>query len=150
MVFTSKQYAKSYTVDEDFGQKLKELFQNDWTILFIGYGVAEFELIRYFLKKSSGKDRKLFLLEGYLAKDQTIKYQFDCDYYDSLGITLIPYSREKEDYQGMINVLKEWNKTVQTKTFAGSIVKENAIKSIVAKEPTEESIQALITMVNKK
>ena len=148
MVFTSEQYAEAYNVENDFGRKLKKLFEKGWTILFIGYGVSEFELLRYFLKFKDDKVRRMFILDGYLAKDK-IKYEFDKEYYESLGIYLLPYSREKNDYKQMLAVLKSWDKDVKTKTLASSIVKEEAIKNITSQMPFAESVEALVRMVNK-
>ncbi|MCR5422518.1 MAG: SIR2 family protein [Bacilli bacterium] len=119
MVFTSEEYAKAYNIIDTFGNKLKDLFDYPWTILFIGYGVAEFELLRYFLKFKDDKARRMFMLDGYLAKDR-IKYDFDVEYYKSLGIYLLPYSREKDNYRALLKALRAWDKDVKTKTMAGS------------------------------
>ena len=148
MVFTSEQYARAYNIEYGFGRKLKELFSKEWTILFIGYGVSEFELLRYFLRFKDDKVRRMFMLGGYLAKDR-IKYEFDKEYYESLGIYLLPYSREKNDYEQLLVVLKSWNKDVKTKTLAGSVVKEEVIKNITSQMPFDESVEALTRMVNK-
>ena len=147
MVFTSEQYARAYTFDQDLGKKLIELFDKDWTILFIGYGVGEFDLLRYFLKKKSST-RRLFMLSGYLEKD-TIKLKFDQEYYDSLGITLLPYSREKKDYYALINVLEQWDKDVTEKTFASSINKKDIIETITSMKPTDVNVEKILNMVNK-
>ncbi len=96
MVFTSQQYASAYMADADFGKNLLQLFgRGDKTVLFIGYGVNEFELIRYFLKTTTTPERpSMFMLNGYLKKD-TLKYEFDKEYYRTLGIEVLYYSLEK-------------------------------------------------------
>ena len=148
MVFTSEQYARAYTFDEDFGKRLNDLFKNkDWTILFLGYSVGEFELLRYFLKKK-GSTRKLFMLSGYLDKD-LIKLDFDEEYFGSLGITLLPYSREKEDYQALITVLEKWDEDVRKKTLASSLAKKNIIDRITKNRPTDVNVEKIEKMVNK-
>lgn len=148
MVFTSEEYAKAYTIDDSFGEKLIDLFDYSWTILFIGYSVTEFELLRYFLKFKDDKARRMFILDGYLAKDR-IKYEFDVDYYKSLGICLLPYSREKDDYRALLKVLKNWDKDVKTKTMAGSAARANAIDSIISEKPFKESVETIARLVNK-
>ena len=45
LVFTASEYHKRY-IDESFINFLKEVFKN-YTVLFIGYGLAEFELLDY-------------------------------------------------------------------------------------------------------
>ena len=148
MVFTSEDYARAYSVETDFGKKLKDLFNGDWTILFLGYGVTEFELLRYFLTFKKDKVRRLFLLEGYLAKDR-IKYEFDKEYYESLGISLLPYSRELSDYKMLLKVLQKWDKDVKTRTFSASTVKEDAIANITSQEPYQDGIEAIERMLKK-
>lgn len=148
MVFTSEEYAKAYSFDEDFGKRLIDLFNSkDWTILFLGYSVGEFELLRYFLKKK-GPTRKLFMLSGYLDKD-LIKLDFDTEYFDSLGITLLPYSREKEDYRALVTVLEKWDEDVRGKTMASSLAKKNIIDRITKNRPTDVNVEIIEKMVNK-
>ena len=147
MVFTSEDYAKAYSVERIFGIKLKKLMDYKWTILFVGYGVSEFELIRYFLNDDDSKDRRLFMLDGYLYKD-LIKYEFDKEYFKSLGIYLLPYSREKDNYNALINVLKKWDKIVETKTFASTSRKVSIINKIVSNMPTDENVQIIEKLVN--
>ena len=100
------------------------------------------------MKFKDDKIRRMFMLDGYLAKDR-IKFEFDKEYYESLGIYLLPYSREKNDYGQLLEVLKSWNKDVKTRTFAGSTVKEEAIENITSQMPFDESVEALVRMVNK-
>lgn len=147
MVFTNEQYAEAYNVENKFGQKLNALFKKDWTILFVGYGVSEFELLRYFLNYKNDKVRRMFMLDGYLAKDR-IKYDFNLEYYKSLGIYLLPYSREKNDYDQLLHVLKAWDKEVKTRTFAATIVRESNIKDMTSKKPFPESVKSIERLVN--
>lgn len=148
MVFTSERYASAYSVGSPFGKNLGTLLNQDWTILFIGYGVAEFELLRYFLKFKDDKAKRMFMLEGYLAKDR-IKYEFDKEYYKSLGICLLPYSREKYDYKALLKVLKSWDKDVKTRTLAGSSTRVDAIESMTSQAPFKESVETITKLVNK-
>ena len=148
LVFTSEKYAKSYNIENKFGEKLRELLRNNPTILFIGYGNSEFELIKYFLSLKNNKERKMFMLEGYLDKD-TIKYNFDKIYFDSLGITLLPYSREKDNYLALLKVLKKWSTEVSEKTFAGSINRVDYINGLLSNKPNDVSIDAVERLVNK-
>lgn len=148
MIFTSEQYAKAYRVDSDFGRKLSDLFNDEWVILFLGYGITEFELLRYFLKDKNNEVKRLFMVDGYLEKDST-KYNLDKEYFNSLGIKLLPYSREKNDYLGLIDVLKSWDKDVRKRTLAGSINRKNAIESIISQPPTKEGVKIIEQMVKK-
>ena len=149
LIFTSEQYARAYTIDSDFGRNLSSLFNdNEWVILFLGYGVNEFELIRYFIKNKNPTSKKMFLIEGYLDKDY-VKYGLDDEYYASLGIKLIRYSREKKNYMGLVDVLQAWNKDVKKRTLAGSVTKQKIINDIVSQSPTTESVTIITNLVNK-
>ena len=149
MVFTSEKYAEKYDVESAFGKKLWDFLRmKQWTILFVGYGVSEFELLRYFINFKNDSTRRMFMLSGYLEKD-SIKYEFDSEYFKSLGIYLLPYSREENDYMSLLNVLEKWDKTVKTKTYAGSTRAEEIVESITSLPPTKESAEIIIKKVNK-
>ena len=143
LVFTSEQYAAAYMIETDFGQNLKKLLK-DHVILFIGYGVNEFELIKYFLTLKDDAKKKMFILEGFL-KNETVEKKFLYDYYKSLHIELLDYSREKEDYDALIGVLKAWDKDVKTRTMAHKIVPKK-IDEVIKKKPTP----SLVALVKKE
>ena len=145
MVFTSQQYASAYMADADFGKNLLQLFgRGDKTILFIGYGVNEFELIRYFLKTTNTPENpSMFMLNGYLKKD-TLKYEFDKEYYRTLGIEVLYYSIEKNGYDALIDVLKKRDKTLTNDTFV-SIHFSKTIKKAFSEEPNSKSIKEILS-----
>lgn len=138
LIFTSEQYAEAYSVDSTFGKNLNELFiDNKKVLLFIGCSLSEFELLRYFIKIRNEEYQNLFLLNGYLDSEE-LKYEFDKDYYGSLGISLISYSREKNNYSQLINVLSKWDKEVTSSTLAHLAVKED-YKIALDELPNEKS-----------
>lgn len=138
MVFTSKQYATAYMVESRFGRNLKKLFGKNKTTLFIGYGLSEFELLRYFLNPTDTPEKSnLFMLSGYLKKDD-LKYEFDKEYYKSLGIEVLYYSIEKNGYHGLINVLRKWSRTLKTDTFVNDSFSKT-IKNAVLNPPNKKS-----------
>lgn len=115
LVFTVDQYFKRYT-DENFINVLKTIFAK-YIILFIGYGLDEFEIIDFLFTKlgseHKGKDkieRKDFLLRGY-EKDEKYEFEFDKLYYKKLGITVLRYEMDR-DYSQLYNVLSEWNEEI--------------------------------------
>lgn len=147
MIFTSQAYASAYRVrNQEFGKKLLELLDVNKTILFIGYGLEEFELIKYFLSDISELPNR-FILKGYLDKDELNK-EFDEEYYRTLGIKLIPFSKEKLGYDALIKVLKKWNNTIKTETMAHRRIPQ-IISKICNSEPTSESIKKLEGLLNE-
>ena len=147
MIFTSQAYAKAYRAeDKEFGEKLIKLLKGNKTILFMGYGLNEFELIKYFISDISEIPNR-FVLKGYLDKDRLVK-EFDEEYYRTLGITLIPYSMEKAGYDGLIKVLEKWDKTLTKETMVHKRLKQ-IVKDICNQEPNEENITKLEGLLNE-
>lgn len=148
MIFTSQEYAKAYRANDDlqFGGKLFRLLKEDRTILFIGYGLEEFMLIQYFISDTSRIIPNRFLLKGYLEKDKLAE-EFDREYYKSLGIELISFSREKKGYDALISVLKKWNKTIKYETLAHRRIKD-IINHRCSEEPNQQSIELLEGLLN--
>ena len=147
MIFTSQAYAKAYRAeDKEFGEKLIKLLRENKTILFMGYGMNEFELIKYFISDISEIPNR-FVLKGYLDKDRLVR-EFDEEYYQTLGITLIPYSMEKEGYDALIKVLGKWDKTISKETMVHKRLKQ-IVKDICSQEPNEENIKKLEGLLNE-
>ena len=140
MVFTSEQYAKAYMPNTFFGENIIDLLK-DKTVLFIGYGVNEFELIKYFLNSNLGDEKSekktLFILNGYLDCEE-FERKFDEEYYDSIGIKLLPFSRETNDYDALIDVLRKWDEEITGKTLAHLNVSDK-IKNAFNCPPNEAS-----------
>ena len=74
-------------------------------------------MLRYFIKIRNEDGSNLFLLNGYL-NSETLKYELDKEYFSSLGIKLIPFSREKNDYSQLIYILKKWDYIIRKSTLA--------------------------------
>lgn len=115
MVITTDQYLRHYT-NPQVTEFLKYLFSK--TVLFIGYGLEEMEILEYLLRnkesdngKSEADDKvaRLFILQGYYGSDQML-----CDtmnaYYQDLGVTLVPFLLDEKRYEQQVDILKDWSK----------------------------------------
>ena len=102
LVFRLTEYFKRYN-DPDFQRFLAEL--NKKTILFIGYGLAEFELLEYLFRNKG--EQKHFLLSGYYSGEEDY-LKLEQAYYDEMGITIIPYLLDFDGYYQLNKVLKDW------------------------------------------
>lgn len=113
LVFRLTEYFDRYN-NNDFKLFLSEL--NKKTILFIGYGLAEFELLEYLYKNKSV--RKHFLLNGYYSGEEDY-LRLEQTYYDEMGITVKPYLLDVDGYNQLNNVIKEWvNRILTSSTTA--------------------------------
>ena len=115
LVFTVDQYLRKYK-EEDFRLFLETLFTN-YTILFLGYGMSEFELLDFLFLKSGVEPKKInhYILEGYFSYELPIA-EAKGRYYQSLGIGLIPYSKDEKGYEQQLVILKEWVTDLTTHT----------------------------------
>lgn len=92
-----------------FQNFLKRLFREK-TILFIGYGLSEFEVLDYLLLKSKPliAQSKHYLLHPYYSYEVNT-YGNDRLYFKDLGIEIIPYAIDENGYEQLFKVLQNWN-----------------------------------------
>jgi len=115
MVFSADQYLSRYSSGK-YKSFLKRVFSNNnYTILIVGYSLSELELLDFFVnsnKKEIHKSvGKTFLLEGYYSYESSLVDE-NIDYYKILGIDLVPYSKDKNGFQELVNVLDKIKKKV--------------------------------------
>ena len=128
LIFTTPNYLKRYK-DLEFIKFLKDLFEQ-YTVLFIGYGLKEFELLQYALPEKE-LTKKHFLLKGYCSFEK-IEKDFDEIYLEELGIELIDFNHDKLGYEQLIVVLEKWVNSLLIKDFA--IARETIKKSDISFE----------------
>ena len=121
MVLTTSDYLRQYygheidgpdTVENPFLSFLQELFKTR-NVLFIGYGLEELELLEYVLQKgianrpNSGEEKteKHYVIQGFYSHNLEQATSME-SYFQSLGITLLPFSRDKRDWHGLTCVVK--------------------------------------------
>lgn len=107
LVFTASQYVERYN-DPNFVSFLEAIFQSDNTIVFIGYGLNEFELIDYIVTKSghtSSSPKNVYVLHAFCENDDLL-FEVKKSYFDALNIEVIPYDISKNGYDSLIEVLK--------------------------------------------
>jgi hypothetical protein len=113
LVFTVPQYLKKYNTS-GFKDFMVELFSGKYVILFVGYGLEEFEVLDYLITKFNSTteyEKKHFILLAYYKSEKHI-LDFDRYYYDSLGITVLPYEKDEKGYNQLYEVIKDWSKEI--------------------------------------
>ena len=88
------------------------------TILFLGYGLEEAEILEHILKRgSTGKvkrEQKLFSLQGFFESEKYL-YENIYNYYEkSFGVHLLGFLRDNEDFHCQERIIKEWMQTLKT------------------------------------
>jgi hypothetical protein len=109
MVVTTRQYLEHYD-DQNVQHFLGELFARK-TVLFIGYGLEEAEILEHILRRGSARathDRRRFTLQGYFRSQDPL-YRRLHEYYDSsFGVNVLGFIRDYHDYNQQKDILKAW------------------------------------------
>jgi hypothetical protein len=112
VVFTLRSYFKRYRETSSFTEFLQAIIR-DYTILFLGYGLAEFELLEYLFQfaKSDTQVLNHFMLMGFNSGEEGI-LEFEQKYYGQMGIKVLAYRKDERGYKQLAEVLKEWGKKI--------------------------------------
>lgn len=124
LVFTSVEYLKRYA-DPQFKSFLHSIFSENKTILFIGYGLSEFELLEYTLGAANANRNNIYILNPYFSYEKSVKESMDL-YYDSLNIQQIAYCKDRRNYNQLADVLKNWMDKIERE----SKLKSEELKTI--------------------
>jgi len=115
LVFTVDRYIERYQ-DEAFRKFLTYIFDSGiYTVLFIGYGLSEFELLDYVIGKASSEETKgnikkscrHFALLPYYNEEEHLKDIHQL-YYNHLGIKILAYRKNEKGYEQLFYVIRNW------------------------------------------
>tara|TARA_R110002072_G_scaffold205354_4_gene363278 strand:- start:828 stop:1757 length:930 start_codon:yes stop_codon:yes gene_type:complete len=109
MVVTTREYLEHY--DDSFVQDfLSDLFARK-TVLFIGYGLEEAEILEHILRRGEvGKreERARFVLQGYYLSQTPLYNKLHSYYRNSFGVHVIGFVRDHKDYEQQEVILTDW------------------------------------------
>jgi hypothetical protein len=112
LIFTVPEYIKRYN-KPTFKKFLEEIFSK-YSVLFVGYGMAEFELLDFLITKydpNKKQNPKHFILLPFYKGEENI-LEFEQSYYNSMGIKVLPYVKDNKGYGQLYDVIKSWNKEI--------------------------------------
>ncbi|MCY3973331.1 MAG: SIR2 family protein [Candidatus Dadabacteria bacterium] len=123
MILTTQRYLKHYDNDyvKDF---LGELFEKK-TVLFIGYGLEEAEILEHMLRRggvSGSKERKRFVLQGYYLSQKPLYENLYKYYKQSFGVHVLGFIRDYRDYKQQEQIIRDWGPSIIVKQ--SSLVKD--------------------------
>lgn len=145
LIFTVPEYLRHYSSDNhEYLKFLKEIFLK-YTVLFVGYGLDELEILEFMAAKTnldgSNKNKRRFLLFPLYKGEENI-LRNEKSYFDSFGIEVIAYEKDQNGYNQLIDVIKTWaNEIDQTSSVLVDNYRE--IEEIANNFTTENSERLL-------
>ncbi len=116
LIFTVSAYMQRYS-NPGFRRFLERIFR-EFTVLFLGYGVAEFEILDFILQGNPGNrglaPRHFMLSPFYRGEDNILSYEQT--YFNDLGINVCAYEKDANGYRQLIDVIRHWNEDVNQVT----------------------------------
>jgi len=149
IVFTLREYIHRYN-NEHFKDFLEHIFR-EYQVLFIGYGLEEFEILDFIITKYDDRVKhdsegrcKHFILKPYFRGDEKL-LEYDQHYYRDLGIEVIPYAIDEGGYHQLHEVLKNWNIQINNKSryIVDSI---NKIENLIENYDKEKALEVFQTI----
>ncbi|MCX6723130.1 MAG: SIR2 family protein, partial [Candidatus Staskawiczbacteria bacterium] len=110
-VFTTFEYINAYKNGGSQRNFLEKVFL-EHTVLFIGNGLSEFEILEHCLPKDVQK-KHFALVDTYIGEKNLFRVKKE--YFSEIGIHAIPYYLDFQEYNRLTMVLNEWTKTIKSK-----------------------------------
>jgi hypothetical protein len=118
MILTTHDYVRHYANDRLSGDRGREnpvltfleyLFDNK-TVLFVGYGLEELEILEYVILKArrTAAEARHYMLQGFFSHEETLLRSLKSYYLSECGIQLIPFLRDEKDWDQLLEVLDEF------------------------------------------
>lgn len=111
-IVTIVDYIKHYEPGSRPAILLEEIFKA-YTVLFVGYGLEEYEILEFVISKShtSKGEVRHFMLYPVFRREINL-LDFHRKYYIDLGIQLVPYPIDINGYEHLAAVVREWAKQI--------------------------------------
>jgi hypothetical protein len=126
MIMSTQHYVRHYANDRQRGDPSQEnrvltfldhLFRNK-TVLFVGYGLDELEILEYVILKArqvvSGASAggKHYLLQGFFSNEQELYRSMRSYYLRECGIQLLPFLKDFRDWEQLVYVMEHYAREV--------------------------------------
>lgn len=134
MVVTTSDYLDHYANHAQVGGALNEngylvflesLFRLK-NVLFIGYGLEELEILEYVVQKARDAKARLarvegkleeprhYMLQGFYSHQRDLAASLSKYYSDEIGVRLLPFSKDKKDWEQLVDVIEHLAEEVPT------------------------------------
>jgi hypothetical protein len=122
MVITTRDYLEHYSRRE-VQEFLLYLFESK-TVLFLGYGLEEVEILEYILRRGGATKQgtttriKRFVLQGFFNAEMALSEKLERYYRDTFSATLIGFPKDYKSYSQQIEILATWAEKLVFKGMA--------------------------------
>ena len=116
MIVTTKQYLEHYD-HKKVQEFLGELFEKK-TVLFIGYGLEEAEILEHILRRGFAKDtldKRRFALQGFFVSQQPLYENLHNYYKKTFGVHLLGFIRDHENFMCLEGIMKSWVNQIEVR-----------------------------------
>ena len=114
MIVTTQDYLLHYD-DENIQTFLSDLFAKK-TVVFIGYGLEEAEILEHILRRGGAterNDRRRFAIQGYFRSQEPLYQKLHRYYEKSFGVELLGFLRDHRDYHCQVGIIEHWSRSLQ-------------------------------------
>jgi len=112
MVITTRDYLDHYS-RPDVQEFLTYLFESK-TVLFLGYGLEEIEILEYILRRGGAADRgattriNRFILQGFFNAEMALFQKLESYYRETFVADLIGFPKDYQSYSQQVEILATW------------------------------------------
>jgi len=110
MILTTRQYLEHY--EKEFVQDFLEDMFKRHTVLFIGYGLEETEILEYILRRGRVSDEstpRRFMLQGFFSDSQKLYELLHKYYLTSFGVHLRGFLLDRREHLQLEYVMEDWS-----------------------------------------
>jgi hypothetical protein len=150
MVVSLKDYIEHYA-DLRVQAFLNAMFKN-YTVLFVGYGLAELEILDYIIRSNESlrtdtAEPRHFLLYAHRSTE-SVQTGFMEDFFrDQCGVRVIKYCIDAKGYQEVVEVFKGWNTELDVRDPTTLDLQAHLDNCIAV--PTAANREAALRLVSK-
>ena len=129
MIVTTREYLEHYSLPQ-VQLFLRSLFERK-TVLFLGYGLEELEVLEYALRRGgadgsqSKSSIRRFVLQGFFNADAGLADMLDKYYKEAFETQLIRFPKDKEGYARQAVIIRDWLAQLE---FGGNLLTANALE----------------------
>ena len=140
IVATAADYIRHYN-DESTKELLDLIFSEDNVVVFVGYGLAELELLEFILKKTSHENR-YFSIHGILTTESKYNEVLE-NYFKELNIKLVKFNLDEKGYDELETTVHYWTDIIKNETLNPNHI-HSEIRRIISELPDTENVARLI------